>query len=148
MAVKAQDKPSNIFIQVYTWGDSRVLGWQEIALQAETSVQETEPGEILIWLPSKDGLKAGKFKESEVGLAVIKWMQELGKNRDCNIQLQCKTPEAENIIATISKRDQGKIEIYDMRGKAMKKVRGDIPDMEKVKKYQLGINDFEQAAEI
>lgn len=35
-----------------------------------------------------------------------------------------------------------------MRGKALKKVRGDIPDREKVKKYQLGINDFEQAAEI
>lgn len=148
MAVKAQDKSSNMFIQVYTWGDSRVLGWQEIALQAETSVQETEPGEILLWLPSTEGLKAGKFKESEVALAVIQWIQELGRNRACTIQLQCKTPEAENIIATINKRDQGKIEIFGMTGKALKKVRGDIPDLEKVKKYQLGINDFEQAAEI
>lgn len=79
MAAKAKEKSSNIFIQAYTWGDSRVLGWQKIALQAETSIQETDPGEILLWLPSKEGLRSGNFTESEVGLAVLRWMQEIAK---------------------------------------------------------------------
>ncbi len=48
MAAKAQEKSSKTFIQAYTWGDSRVLGWQKIALQAETSVQVMEPGETLL----------------------------------------------------------------------------------------------------
>lgn len=75
-------------------------------------------------------------------------MQEIAKNQNCTIQLQCKTPEAENIIKTISKKDEGKIEIYDMCGKALKREKGQIPDLERVNKYQMGINDFEQAEEI
>jgi len=47
MAVKAQEKYSKTFIQAYRWGDSRVLGWQKIALQTET-VQEMEPGETFL----------------------------------------------------------------------------------------------------
>lgn len=44
---KAQRKSSSISIQAYIWGDHRVNAWEKRVLRAETSVQETEPGQIL-----------------------------------------------------------------------------------------------------
>lgn len=52
--------------QYNTWGSRRVKVWEKRPIRAETSVQETEPREIFLWLPSQDGLQRGDFQESEV----------------------------------------------------------------------------------
>ncbi len=49
--------------------------------------------------------------------------------------IQCKTSVAEGIMSTVRKKNLGKIKLYTMNRKNLKKSRGETPNMEKVRIY-------------
>lgn len=110
---KAQRKSSSISIQAYAWRDHRVKAWEKIALRAETSIQVTEPGRMLLWLSSRDGLQRVDFQESEVGSAGIQWALEKGSHHEQEVTIQYKISEAEGIMSMVCKKNLGKIKHYE-----------------------------------
>lgn len=61
--------------------------------------------------------------------------------------MQCKTSEVEGIMSTVRKKNLGKIKLYTMSGKNLKKSRGETPNMEKVSIYKEAMTDFQNANE-
>lgn len=113
---------AQIHIQVYTWGDPRVLQWEKKALTERTAVQEIEPNLLIIWLSSRDKLEREEYNKTEIARAAVQWTQELEQFRDSSVDIQCKTEETEDILARV--KDLGTLTIYNNDYKPLVKKTG------------------------